>query len=155
MVEKTSDSLLTIANLRQWGPKGGIGSGEAQKPSGRTVLGMNAILRSSPTPSTYIFNRSAPLRQDKEEVAYQDWQEFNARFISVNKSFYTTLNERYPALTYKDHKLCALIKLNFSSKEISLLLGISMESVNTARYRLRKKMGLNKDEDLSDIILKI
>ncbi|WP_111708702.1 tetratricopeptide repeat protein [Lutibacter citreus] len=79
----------------------------------------------------------------------QDWTEFNARFTSTNKVFYKTLSEQYPELTQRDHKLCALIKLNFSSKEISQLLGISMESVNTARYRLRKKMNLDNSINLS------
>ncbi len=85
----------------------------------------------------------------------QDWTEFNARFISINKSFYQTLTNRYPQLTQRDHRLCALIKLNFSSKEISQLLGISDKSVNTSRYRLRKKMALAKDEDLSEVISRI
>lgn len=84
-----------------------------------------------------------------------DWEEFNARFTSVNKKFYQTLTSTYPELTRKDQRLCALIKLNFSSKDISQLLGISMESVNTSRYRLRKKMKLNKDDNLHNLISKL
>lgn len=84
-----------------------------------------------------------------------DWKEFNARFTSVNKVFYKSLSEKFPELTRRDHRLCALIKLNFSSKEISSLLGISSESVNTSRYRLRKKMGLKKDDNLFDVIAKL
>ena len=82
----------------------------------------------------------------------QDWKEFDARFTSVNQDFYAKLSEIYPELTPRDHKLCALIKLNFSSKEIAQLIGISMESVNTSRYRLRKKMKLDKADNLVDII---
>ncbi|WP_298486965.1 LuxR C-terminal-related transcriptional regulator [uncultured Maribacter sp.] len=81
-----------------------------------------------------------------------DWEEFNARFISVNKVFYRKLTETFPELTQRDHRLCALIKLKFSSKEISNFLGISMESVNTSRYRLRKKMNLKKSVNLSEFI---
>ncbi|TYA69845.1 hypothetical protein [Seonamhaeicola marinus] len=84
-----------------------------------------------------------------------DWTQFNARFTSVNKFFYKTLSDKFPELTRKDHRLCALIKLNFSSKEISQLLGISPESVNTSRYRLRKKMRLLKDDDLYETIGKL
>ncbi len=84
-----------------------------------------------------------------------DWKHFNARFTSVNKFFYKTLSKEFPELTRKDHRLCALIKLNFSSKEISQLLGISPESVNTSRYRLRKKMNLLKDDDLYETIAKL
>lgn len=81
-----------------------------------------------------------------------DWKVFNARFTSVNKVFYKTLSEKFPKLTRRDRRLCALIKLNFSSKEISTLLGISPESVNTSRYRLRKKMSLQTDENLFEVI---
>ncbi len=81
-----------------------------------------------------------------------DWKEFNARFTSVNKHFYKGLSDKFPELTRRDRRLCALIKLNFSSKEISQLLGISPLSVNTSRYRLRKKMSLKKEEDLFDVI---
>lgn len=84
-----------------------------------------------------------------------DWKVFNARFNSVNKNFYKILSENHPGLTLSDKRMCALIKLNFSSKEIASLLGISMESVNTARYRLRKKLNLHKNEDLPEFISKI
>ncbi|WP_157491392.1 hypothetical protein [Flammeovirga sp. SJP92] len=76
------------------------------------------------------------------------WEEFEARFIQVNSAFYDTLNAIHDNLTRNDLKLCALIKLNFSSKEIGQLLGISTDSVNKGRYRLRKKLGLHRDDNL-------
>lgn len=82
-----------------------------------------------------------------------DWTEFEARFLSVNSQFYERLKAKCPELTQKDQKLCALLKLNISSKEMSQLLGISTESVITARYRLRKKMHLAKEDDLLEVIL--
>ncbi len=84
----------------------------------------------------------------------QNWEEFEARFISVNKQFYEKLNARYPKLTRGDQKLCALIKLNLSSKEMAQLLGISIESVHTSRYRLRKKLNLAKEVSLTEFITK-
>ena len=84
-----------------------------------------------------------------------NWKEFEARFISVNKSFYEQLNERFPKLTQGDQKICALVKLNFSSKEMSKLLGISVESVHTTRYRLRKKLNLTRKENLKEFIASI
>lgn len=84
-----------------------------------------------------------------------NWKEFEARFISVNKSFYDQLNKRFPKLTQGDQKICALVKLNFSSKEMSKLLGISVESVHTTRYRLRKKLNLTRKENLKEFIASI
>lgn len=81
-----------------------------------------------------------------------NWTEFEARFIDVNKDFYKNLRSKYPKLTIGDRKLCALIKLNFTSKEIARLMGISVESVHTTRYRLRKKLKIEKGVDLTDFM---
>jgi len=81
-----------------------------------------------------------------------NWEEFKLRFTSVNEAFYNSVTTKYPKLTQSDQKICALIKLNFSSKEMARLLGISVESVHTTRYRLRKKMGLERSVNLEDFI---
>lgn len=85
----------------------------------------------------------------------QNWEDFNARFVSVNHSFYDNLSKKFPLLSPGDKKICALIKLNFSSKDMSRLLGISVESVHTTRYRLRKKMGLERQDNLEERIAAI
>ena len=82
----------------------------------------------------------------------QNWEEFEARFIAVNKDFYKRLRERFPKLTQGDQKLCALIKLNFSSKDMAKLIGISVDSVHTTRYRLRKKLNLPREVSLGEFI---
>ncbi|MGY6649805.1 helix-turn-helix transcriptional regulator [Wenyingzhuangia sp. IMCC45574] len=81
-----------------------------------------------------------------------NWQEFEARFIDINENFFDKLKAKYPNLGPTDLKVCSLIKLNFSSKEMSSLLGISIESVHTSRYRIRKKIGLERNDNLSDFI---
>lgn len=82
----------------------------------------------------------------------QNWEEFETRFIAVNKDFYKRLRERFPKLTQGDQKLCALIKLNFSSKDMAKLIGISVDSVHTTRYRLRKKLKLPREVSLGEFI---
>ena len=84
-----------------------------------------------------------------------NWQEFKLRFTDVNESFYQNLTANYPQLTQSDHRICALIKLNLSSKDMARLLGISVESVHTTRYRLRKKMGLPRSANLEDFIAEL
>ncbi|MBU2950819.1 hypothetical protein KO493_08930 [Tamlana agarivorans] len=81
-----------------------------------------------------------------------NWKEFEARFTNINQSFYANITEKFPKLSQTDQKLCALIKLNFSSKEMASILGISVESVHTSRYRLRKKLGLERNDNLTDFI---
>ncbi|WP_282147772.1 tetratricopeptide repeat protein [Algibacter lectus] len=80
------------------------------------------------------------------------WEEFKLRFIEVNKDFYDIIFAKYPKLSQGDQKICALIKLNMSSKEMSRLLGISVESVHTSRHRIRKKMNLDRNVNLEDYI---
>ncbi|MEN0050964.1 MAG: hypothetical protein AAF806_28120 [Bacteroidota bacterium] len=81
-----------------------------------------------------------------------NWKVFEARFVDVNKDFYKRLKKQFPNLTQNDQKLCALVKLDFSSKDIASLLGISVESVHTTRYRLRKKLKLSRDINLKEFI---
>lgn len=82
----------------------------------------------------------------------RNWEEFETRFVAINESFYQRLQEKFPNLSQRDLKLCALIKLNFSSKEMAKLLGISVESAHTSRYRLRKKLKLTRDVNLTEFI---
>ena len=82
----------------------------------------------------------------------KNWTEFEARFTSINQSFYNNLKSRFPDLSATDQKICALVKLNFPSKDMARLLGISVESVHTSRYRLRKKLGLGRTENLEEFI---
>lgn len=90
---------------------------------------------------------SKGLTQDKE------WSDFNAHFESINKHFYTRLKQAYPDISQNDLKICALIKLNLSIKEMAAILNISPDSVKTARYRLRKKLQLNTEDNLGEFIM--
>ena len=80
------------------------------------------------------------------------WEEFDKRFIDVNKGFYEKLKTNFPNLTPTEMKHCALIKLNFSAKEMAQLLNISINGVNTSRYRIRKKLELEREDNLTTVI---
>ncbi len=82
----------------------------------------------------------------------KNWEEFKLRFVDVNKEFYDKVFDLFPNLSQGDQKICALIKLNFSSKDMAKLLGISVESVHTSRHRIRKKMNLERSTNLEDFI---
>lgn len=84
-----------------------------------------------------------------------NWKEFEARFTTINQSFYDNLKEKFPNLSQTDQKICALVKLNFPSKDMAKLLGISVESVHTSRYRLRKKLNLTRNDNLEEFIHQI
>ncbi|TNE70460.1 tetratricopeptide repeat protein [bacterium] len=85
----------------------------------------------------------------------EDWTHFRTSFEQVHQSFFSELASRFPELNANDQRLCALISLNLSLKEVGELLGISADSVKMARYRLRKKMGLNTEENLNSILFNL
>ncbi len=85
----------------------------------------------------------------------KEWTQFNASFESINKNFYSRLKQAYPEISPNDLKICALIKMNLSIKEMAGILNISPDSVKTARYRLRKKLQLNSEDNLTDFILNL
>ncbi len=79
-------------------------------------------------------------------------REFDAHVNSVNSSFYQKLEENYPGLTQNEKRLTALLRLQLSSKEISSIVGISPKSVDMNRYRLRKKLNLETEENLISVL---
>lgn len=85
----------------------------------------------------------------------QDWVNFNSHFESINKNFYTRIKQAFPEVSPNELKICALIKMNLSIKEMAAILNISPDSVKTARYRLRKKLQLNTEDNLTDFILSL
>ena len=84
-----------------------------------------------------------------------DWTTFQKAFDNTDRDFLKKLKELYPLLTPSDLKLCAYLRLNISSKEIAPLLNISAQSVEIKRFRLRKKMDLGHEQNLTEYILNI
>lgn len=85
----------------------------------------------------------------------QNWEEFITVFEQVHQGFNAHLKQVCPDISPSELKLSALLKLNFSSKQISEILGISSESVRTARYRLRKKLELPRNVSLVEFMVSI
>ncbi|MFD0977608.1 helix-turn-helix and ligand-binding sensor domain-containing protein [Salinimicrobium gaetbulicola] len=83
-----------------------------------------------------------------------EWQVFETNFKEVHEDFSKDLLESFPHLTSKDLKLCSYLKMNLTSKEIAPLMGKSVRGVEVHRYRLRKKMELDSQENLSNYLIK-
>jgi DNA-binding CsgD family transcriptional regulator len=82
-----------------------------------------------------------------------DWQNFVKSFDQVHTNFYKRLNEEFKDLSPNDYKLCTYLRMNLATKEIASLMNISIRSVETNRYRLRKKLGLDSDTNLSQFLM--
>jgi len=92
---------------------------------------------------------------DKNLSKNDDWKLFKEAFNNADRNFLKKLNKLHPDLSPNDIKLCAYLRLNLSSKEIAPMFNISAKSVEIKRYRLRKKMNLLNDENLTNYILSI
>lgn len=85
----------------------------------------------------------------------EDWELFKEAFNNVDKNFFKKLKIRHPNLSPNDLKLCAYLRMNLSSKEISPILNISTKSVDIKRSRLRKKMCLARNVSISNYLFEI
>ena len=83
----------------------------------------------------------------------EDWEQFQYHFAQVHGDFLGRLRTDYPDLSPNEQKLCTFLRLNLSTKEIAQLLSISPRGVEVARYRLRKKLNLERGDNLSKFIL--
>jgi len=111
-----------------------------------------SIRTSSQTNVELINEIISELQQNMDETS---WKEFEYRFSKVHESFYETLDNKFPELTHAERKVCAMLKLDMSSKEIASITMTQSESVDTTRSRIRKKLGLEKDESLSEFLNKL
>jgi tetratricopeptide (TPR) repeat protein len=94
----------------------------------------------------------------RELTSFSDrdtWKEFELRFQEVHKDFYNKLNEQFPDLSSNEKKLCAFLRLNMTTKEISAITYQSINSITVARSRLRKKLGIDQDENLIAFLEKL
>jgi DNA-binding CsgD family transcriptional regulator len=81
-----------------------------------------------------------------------NWKKFAENFDLVYENYLKRLGERFPQLTNSDKKLCAYLKMDLTSKDIAPLLNMSYRSVEMSRYRLRKKIKLERDVNLSEFL---
>lgn len=90
---------------------------------------------------------------DHELQGDKQWNEFEEIFNQLHDNFMQRLKTSYPELTPRDMRLCAYLRMNFNTKEIAPLLGISVRGVEDTRYRIRKKLQLPSDANITEFIL--
>lgn len=91
----------------------------------------------------------------KQNSSNKIWDEFEIRFKEVHSAFYENLNRMYPDLTPNEIKICAFLRLNMSTKEISAITHQSIKSINMARFRLRKKLDIETEENLIAFLINL
>ena len=84
-----------------------------------------------------------------------EWKELKLHFDAVFNGFYDTLISKHPSLTETELRHCMFIKLHMQTKEIAKILNIDPRSVQTARYRIKKKLNLTEDQDLRSFLITV
>jgi hypothetical protein len=82
----------------------------------------------------------------------KDWETFRIHFDQVHPSFFDNLRKNFPSITLSDQKLCAFIKIGLSPKEISRISNLSFDGLKSAKFRLKKKFNLDKNQSLTSFI---
>ncbi|MFB9863774.1 triple tyrosine motif-containing protein [Rufibacter immobilis] len=91
---------------------------------------------------------------DHNITSEADWKQFELHFNHVHGDFIHRLQDRFPNLTPQEIKLSTYLRLNLTTKDIAQLLNISVRGVEISRYRLRKRLCLDRSENLTDFMLK-
>jgi DNA-binding CsgD family transcriptional regulator len=93
-----------------------------------------------------LFNE---LRRKENDI---NWEEFESRFLGVYEEFFAKLKNRAPDITPAEVRICALMRLNRTTKEISRISGKTQGTIDNTRSRIRKKLGLSDEENLYDFL---
>lgn len=88
------------------------------------------------------------------ELSNDDWKYFKLQFEKVHPLFFSSLTEAYPSLSKTELRLCAYIRVGMSAKEIAQVLSVRPDTVNTSRYRIRRKLKLDPQESLEAVLEK-
>jgi ligand-binding sensor domain-containing protein/DNA-binding CsgD family transcriptional regulator len=93
------------------------------------------------------------VRSIDSELNQEDyWEQFQLTFNQMHQDFVHLLHERHPDITNNDLRLCCFIRMGMSNAEIATILNITVNGVEQSKYRLKRKMGLEKDASLNDYI---
>uniref|UniRef100_UPI00404B3FF1 histidine kinase n=2 Tax=Flavobacterium sp. TaxID=239 RepID=UPI00404B3FF1 len=84
-----------------------------------------------------------------------EWQIFEKNLMKSHEDFVQKLTQKFPQLSSKDIKLCIYLRMNLASKEMAPLMNISYRGVELHRYRLRKKMNLDTEVNLSNFMINL
>ena len=81
-----------------------------------------------------------------------DWRAFEARFTEMNPGFMETLRERFPMLTVSELRVCALLRLDLSTKEMAEILSVSTRAIEKHRLNIRRKLDAPKERPLTEYL---
>ncbi|PIB25783.1 tetratricopeptide repeat protein [Maribacter sp. 4G9] len=108
-------------------------------------------IKNSPEKFKMEFRRIVMLLK-KENASDKDWEVFKSYFADVHNDFDQKLKTIYPDISEKEIRLAAFLRMNLTTKEIAATLNVLPDSILKSKYRLKKKLGLDKETDLGTFL---
>ncbi|MFK7813875.1 MAG: tetratricopeptide repeat protein [Maribacter sp.] len=108
-------------------------------------------LKSSPDKFKMEFRRIVMLLK-KEKASDKDWETFKTYFSEVHNDFDQKLKTLYADISEKEIRLAAFLRMNLTTKEIAATMNVLPDSILKSKYRLKKKLGLDKEIDLTSYL---
>ncbi|EAR01435.1 tetratricopeptide repeat protein [Maribacter sp. HTCC2170] len=108
-------------------------------------------IKNSPEKFKMEFRRIVMLLK-KENASDKDWEVFKTYFSEVHNDFDQKLKTISPEVSEKEIRLAAFLRMNLTTKEIAATLNVLPDSILKSKYRLKKKLGLNKEQDLNSFL---
>jgi len=99
---------------------------------------------------TFLQSLIRDLNRELQSENY--WDHFERNYRDLHDAFSDTLVERHPKLTKGEIRLSYLVRQKMNNKEIATVLNVSPAAVEKAKYRLKKKIGLEKEESLDQYL---
>ena len=88
-----------------------------------------------------------------KSIAEKDNKLFLERFKDVFSDHINKLTSTYPELTLSDLEILAYFRLNYTAKDIARFTNSSVRSIESKKYRVRKKLNLDSEQDLYSWLL--
>lgn len=89
----------------------------------------------------------------ENEFWEKNWETFRQHFEQIHPLFFENLTKQFPTLTTNELRHCAYIRMNLTRKEVAQLMTVNVEAVKMARNRLKKKLNLAVEEDVSHFLM--
>jgi len=89
------------------------------------------------------------------DASHDPLSEFEQIFLQMHSGFYEKLLEINPEISRSELQLCALLRMNLPSKEIASLLFLSLSTVDQKRHQIRKKLGLESNQNLNNFLINL
>ncbi|MFS4468243.1 tetratricopeptide repeat protein [Maribacter sp. 2210JD10-5] len=114
---------------------------------------INNLEKIKESPETFKMEyRRIVMLLKKENASDKDWEVFKTYFAEVHNDFDQKIKTLYNDISEKEIRLAAFLRMNLTTKEIAATLNVLPESILKSKYRLKKKLGLNKETDLTSFL---